>query len=146
MLFYHNDKENKARILPEEGFKDSLSLNTVIRCPVGKTKLSMELAWRGDISIPQRHTGQRWDWDRGEKDGEAKFQRCFAEHKLRLVRFWCTKCSLPRTLTHTCVCVGHSTQPQKKHTHGLQAPHPLPFSLSALSTLLHDQSLFTFVG
>lgn len=28
--------------------------------------------------------------------------------------FWCTKCSLPRTLTHTCVCAGHSTQPRKK--------------------------------
>lgn len=42
MLFYYKDKENKAGSLREEGFKDSLSLTTVIRCPVWKTKLSME--------------------------------------------------------------------------------------------------------
>lgn len=87
---------------------------TVIRSPVLKTKLPMN---RGDISNPQRHAGQHWDWDRGEKDREAKFQRCFAEHKLRLVSFWCAKHSIPRTLTPTCVCARVTQQsPEKKPT------------------------------
>lgn len=69
----------------------------------------------GTFQTPQRHKGQHWDWDRGEKDGEAKFQRCFTERKLRLVSFFdAQNASLPRTLTHTCVRAGHSTQCRKK--------------------------------
>lgn len=48
--------------------------------------------------------------------------------------FWCTKCSLPRTLTHTCVCAGHSTQPRKKHKARLAS--------STSSALLPRRSLY----
>lgn len=76
--------------------------------------------------------------DRGENRGEAKFQRCLAEHKLGLVSVWCTKGSLPRTFTHTCVCAGHSAHSRKKRKERkacaqLAAPDPLPSSLSTHS-------------
>lgn len=81
----------------------------------------------------------------GEDHDGAKFQRCFAEHKLGLVSVWCTKGSLLRPSTYTCVCAGHSTQARKgikkkrrkRHVHHslLQILCPLPSAL-ALSPLL----------
>lgn len=111
-------------------------------------KLSMECLSmkRGHYKPSETHRGQRWDWGRGREEGRGSQ----IPQMLRMNTssgssgfLDAPKRSLPRTLTHTCVRAGHSTQPRKKHNvHGSRALDPL----AALSPLLHDQSLFTFVG
>lgn len=128
----------------------SLSQNIVIRCPVRKIESFQwnVWAWRGDIHFKpsETHRGQRWDWGRGREEGRGSQipQMLRVNTSSGSSGFLdAPKRSLPRTLTHTCVRAGQSTQPRKKHNvHGSRAPDPL----GALSPLLHDQSLFTFVG
>lgn len=127
---YYSHKENKTTQPRRVGFQGRFLLKHRNQVSCGE-KQSLQWnawVWREDISKPQGHAGQQWDWDRREEDEEAKFQRYFTEHKLWLVKLWCRERPLPRMFTHTflfaCAHTGHSTQPQnKKHMH--DSPHQI---------------------
>lgn len=110
----------------EDGFKEALSLSTVIGCPVGNTKLSVER-----FNVQMGHL-QLSDTHRSAQPLTPRRWRCQIPKMLcrntssGSLGFWCTKCSLPQMLAHTCVCTGHLKQPwtkkKKKKEKSSQAP------------------------
>lgn len=138
----------KTKHATSGGFQGRLLLKYCNQVSCGENKAfneTLEHEERGHFKPSETHgssLGQR----RGETDREAKFQTCFREHKLGLVGFWCTKCSLPRALTHTlCVQVIQCSL-EKKHMHPVCSSRSSALFPRISLSQLCDQSLFTFVG
>ena len=124
-----------------QGFKDAL-LKYCNQVSYRENKAFNEMLEReeGTFSNPQRDKGQHWDGDREEKDGEAKFQRCFTQHKLRLVSLMHQALTPTGAHSHLCVCRSLNTAPKKTNAR-LAAPDPL----CPLRSAQHPPSKFVYI-
>lgn len=114
---YYRDKASKAWSLREEGFKDALSLSTVIRCPVGKTKLSMEClsVKRGHFHPSETHRSALGLRQRREGWGsQIPKMLCRAQAQARQLFDAQNVHSHGRSLTLVCARVTQHS-PEKKH-------------------------------
>lgn len=118
-----------------------------VSCGGNKALNGMLKREEGTSPALQRHSGQPWDRDRGEKDGEGEFQRCFAKHKLGLVRLSDAQNvhSHRRSLTllRVCVCTWvtqHIPERKKKKAPNtarkLHILCPLPSALSLSCSMI----------